>query len=145
MAVGQNVSGEVTSPAQIRHGGTLHHGVSSLHREPASTSAVSSTQTIHSLTYFDRHRNDLASLSVSNHNEALLLQRNLITDLTQSIVWDHWDSLKLQTENAPAFENILVGSAGVTAGLFSVGYVMFALRGGYSLHQPTHLFLHGEC
>ncbi len=53
-----------------------------------------------------------------------------MSDLTQAIVWDHWDSLRLQTENAPAFENILVGSAGVTAGLFSVGYVMFALRGG---------------
>ncbi len=83
-----------------------------------------------SFTSLDRQQQGLANQAVSERTEALLLQRNLMADLTQSIVWNHWDTIKLETEQAPTFGNILVGSAGVTAGLFSVGYVMFALRGG---------------
>ncbi len=44
-------------------------------------------------------------------------------------MWENWDSLKMETEKSPTLGNYFVGSAGVTAGLFSVGYVMVALRG----------------
>ncbi|MEO1528387.1 MAG: cadherin-like domain-containing protein [Planctomycetota bacterium] len=49
-------------------------------------------------------------------------------DIEQAISWDFWD----QTEENPedSTYELVVGTAGAAVGLFSVGYVMWALRGG---------------
>ncbi len=102
----------------------------SLNRDSIDPIQIMTASQQQSFLSFERQQLGLTHQAISERTESLLLQRNLMADLNQSIVWNHWDSLKIETEQAPTFGNILVGSAGVTAGLFSVGYVMFALRGG---------------
>jgi hypothetical protein len=57
-----------------------------------------------------------------------LLARLLQVDLEQAIVWQSWDESRQGVEESPI--SYLVGSAGSAMGLFSVGYVLWALRGG---------------
>jgi hypothetical protein len=57
-----------------------------------------------------------------------MLERLLQMDLEQAIVWQSWDQSKEAEDTSPI--SVLVGSAGSVAGLFSVGYVLWALRGG---------------
>ncbi len=67
---------------------------------------------------------------LSNRSEMLRLNRDMIAGQSQSIFTDRWNNLRSDEVSDASFDDIFVGSAGVTAGLFSVGYVMFALRGG---------------
>ena len=60
--------------------------------------------------------------------EIEMLERLLQLDLEQAIVWQQWDDSGQEFEKSPV--SYLVGSAGTAAGLFSVGYVLWALRGG---------------
>lgn len=56
------------------------------------------------------------------------LEQMIRMDMQQAIVWDLWDKEEALLEESPI--EFLVGSAGAAAGLFSIGYVMWALRGG---------------
>ncbi len=56
------------------------------------------------------------------------LERVLELDLKQAIVWDLWDNPEEALEERPV--TVMVGSAGTAAGLFSIGYAMWGLRGG---------------
>ncbi len=57
-----------------------------------------------------------------------MLERLLQLDLEQAIVWQLWDDNRDAADESPI--SYFVGSAGTAAGLFSVGYVLWALRGG---------------
>ncbi len=59
--------------------------------------------------------------------ELEMFERLLQLDLEQAIVWQQWDESQFQDEGSFHF---YVGTAGVAAGLFSVGYVLWAIRGG---------------
>ena len=56
------------------------------------------------------------------------LERIMQLDIEQAIVWDLWDNPETEYEESQA--EIFVGSAGTAAGFFSIGYVLWALRGG---------------
>ncbi len=61
------------------------------------------------------------------------LERILEMDLAQGIVWTQWDN-DLQNGNENGFDwDVSVGAVGVTAGLVSIGYVLWAIRGGLFL------------
>ncbi len=125
-----NSDDNLGSPTHAHQSGTLRHVPGSLNHDSYESVQLMTASQQQSFLSFERQLQGLGNQAISERTESLLLQRNLMADLNQSIVWNHWDSLKTETEQAPTFGNILVGSAGVTAGLFSVGYVMFALRGG---------------
>jgi hypothetical protein len=57
-----------------------------------------------------------------------MLERLLQLDLEQAIVWQAWDQTRESFEDSSV--SYVVGSAGTAAGLFSIGYVVWALRGG---------------
>ena len=57
-----------------------------------------------------------------------MLERLLQLDLEQAVVWQMWDHARDSFEDSST--HYFVGSASVATGLFSVGYVMWALRGG---------------
>ncbi len=57
-----------------------------------------------------------------------MLERLLQLDLEQAIVWQAWDQTRDSFENSSV--NYVIGSAGTAAGMFSIGYVVWALRGG---------------
>lgn len=59
--------------------------------------------------------------------ESQMLERLLQLDLEQAVVWQQWDDNRSEEE---ALSNVFVGNAGIATGLFSVGYVLWALRGG---------------
>ena len=60
--------------------------------------------------------------------EIEMFERLLQLDLEQAIVWQQWDDAN-QLADESAF-SLYVGSAGVGAGIFSIGYAFWALRGG---------------
>jgi len=65
-------------------------------------------------------------------HDRLVRQELLNADLEEAIVWTKWEDLRNdQVSNAD--QQVIIGTAAVTAGLVSVGYVMFALRGGMFL------------
>ena len=57
-----------------------------------------------------------------------MLERLLQLDIEQAIVWQQWDEGQDDFEKSPT--SYFVGTAGAAAGFFSVGYVLWALRGG---------------
>ena len=57
-----------------------------------------------------------------------MLERLLQLDLEQAIVWQMWDNRSNDLEESPV--TYFVGSAGTAAGVISVGYVVWARRGG---------------
>ena len=57
-----------------------------------------------------------------------MLERLLQLDLEQAIVWHMWDNNENELEKSPV--TYFVGTAGTAAGVASVGYVVWALRGG---------------
>ena len=69
---------------------------------------------------------EFGSQEYSPHAE--MLERLLQLDLEQAIVWQMWDNSRDFFEDSAM--HYVVGSASVATGLFSVGYVMWALRGG---------------
>jgi hypothetical protein len=48
-------------------------------------------------------------------------------DIQQAVVWQDWDTLRETTETPPIL--YVVGSAGSAAGIISVGYLLWILRG----------------
>ncbi len=60
--------------------------------------------------------------------ELEMFERLLQLDLEQAIVWQQWDESRMDDEGSTY--TFYVGTAGVTASLLSVGYVLWALRGG---------------
>ncbi len=75
---------------------------------------------------FSSDRLSLASQRYSPQVE--MLERLLQLDLEQAIVWQAWDQTRETFEESPV--HYVVGSAGVAVGMFSIGYVVWALRGG---------------
>ncbi len=69
----------------------------------------------------------LVDLSAQQSLELEMFGRLLQLDMEQAIVWQQWDQYQ-HTEESPF--SFYIGSAGVAAGIFSVGYVLWALRGG---------------
>ena len=61
-------------------------------------------------------------------DEMRQLERILKMDLRQAILWDMWDNNDNLLDDSPT--RMFIGTAGAAAGLFSFGYVMWALRGG---------------
>ncbi len=57
-----------------------------------------------------------------------MLERLLQLDMEQAILWQQWDDGRDDFGKSPI--SYFVGSAGTAAGAFSVGYVLWALRGG---------------
>jgi hypothetical protein len=51
----------------------------------------------------------------------------LEVDLQQAVLWQDWDTLRETTETPPIL--YVVGSAGSAAGIISVGYLLWILRG----------------
>ena len=60
--------------------------------------------------------------------EIEMLGRLLQLDLEQAIIWQQWDERLDDVDESPI--SYFVGTAGTAAGLFSIGYVLWALRGG---------------
>ena len=60
----------------------------------------------------------------------MMMQNLLQEDLKQAIVWNQWEKLREANEDGTLLGQLSVGTAGATAGLFSIGYLMWALRGG---------------
>jgi len=81
---------------------------------------------------FGEHRIVDMAMAISPA-ETLLLQQLLQVDLQQAIVWNQWDKLRDANEDGTLLGQFSVGTAGATAGLFSIGYLMWALRGGMFL------------
>ncbi len=69
----------------------------------------------------------LLGASLGRSLELEMFGRLLQLDLEQAIVWQQWDQLQQGEETATSF---YVGTAGIAAGMFSIGYVFWALRGG---------------
>lgn len=67
---------------------------------------------------------DIAEIKNNLHD----LELTLANDLRQAILWDMWDSKQWSSSNDPVA--MVIGTAGLAAGFFSIGYVMWALRGG---------------
>ena len=57
-----------------------------------------------------------------------MLGRLLQLDLEQAIIWQQWDERLDNLDESPI--SYFVGTAGTAAGLFSIGYVLWGLRGG---------------
>ncbi|KAA5539094.1 DUF4347 domain-containing protein [Roseiconus nitratireducens] len=66
--------------------------------------------------------------SVEEAPEVRMLERLLKRDLEEAIAWHLWDEWRGNSPDHPS--SYLVGTAQTAAGLFSIGYVMWALRGG---------------
>ena len=64
--------------------------------------------------------------------ELQLFDRLLELDMQQAIVWTQWDDWTPEIKDT-AFGRYYVGIAGATAGIASIGYVLWALRGGLLL------------
>jgi len=56
-----------------------------------------------------------------------MLRELLELDLQQGVVWQEWDTLRETSETPPIL--YVVGSAGSAAGIISVGYLLWILRG----------------
>jgi hypothetical protein len=69
----------------------------------------------------------LVGVSPQQSLELEMFERLLQLDIEQAIVWQQWDQYQQSEESALSF---YIGSAGIAAGIFSVGYVLWALRGG---------------
>ena len=67
---------------------------------------------------------DIAEIKNNLHD----LELTLANDLRQAILWDMWDSKQWSASDDPVA--MVIGTAGLAAGFFSIGYVMWALRGG---------------
>ena len=69
-----------------------------------------------------------SELQASFNQRELALDALLTLDIEQAIAWEYWD----RTEEPPeeSTYEAFIGTAGAAVGLFSVGYVMWALRGG---------------
>ena len=72
--------------------------------------------------------NSLEFASQQYSPQVEMLERLLQIDLEQAIVWQAWDQMREHTDDSPA--TYVIGSAGSAVGVFSVGYVVWALRGG---------------
>jgi hypothetical protein len=70
----------------------------------------------------------LILVSQEHSSEVAMLERLLQLDIEQAIVWQQWDEGQDDSEKSPI--SYFVGTAGAAAGFFSVGYVLWALRGG---------------
>ena len=70
----------------------------------------------------------LDSVSSQRSAELELLERIMRIDLERSIVWQDWDGP--QDSPNESFLNYVAGPVSVGAGMFSIGYVLWALRGG---------------
>ncbi len=70
---------------------------------------------------------DSGNFVLSYSPELEQLERLLVQDLQQAIVWTQWDDLEQQQET-PIL--VYVGAAGAGMSIFSIGYVFWALRGG---------------
>ena len=70
---------------------------------------------------------DLVASRQSHSPELAQLERLLREDLEQAIVWSQWDEMNREQEMDPVL--IFVGAASAGAGVFSIGYVMWAIRG----------------
>ena len=68
-----------------------------------------------------------ADAALTRSSELAMFERLLQLDLEQAIVWQQWDRTIFEEEGS---FNFYVGTAGVAAGLFSIGYVFWAIRGG---------------
>ena len=104
---------------------TMPHGAGTAVGRAQADEQDSMVQAMHRGLYMTR---ELISIDNQYSPHAEMLERLLQMDLEQAIVWQMWD------ESRDFFENYdphyFVGSASVATGLFSVGYVMWALRGG---------------
>ena len=59
--------------------------------------------------------------------EATMFRELLEIDIQQAVVWQDWDTARETTETPPIL--YVVGSAGSAAGIISVGYLLWILRG----------------
>ena len=67
--------------------------------------------------------------------ESAMLRELLEFDLEQAIVWQHWDALRDNFEGSPII--YVVGSAGSAAGVISVGYLLWIIRGSTAITVLT--------
>ena len=71
-----------------------------------------------------------ALLHARNPKESMeteMLRELLQVDLEQAVVWHQWDALQENMETSPIL--YVVGSAGSAAGVISVGYLLWIIRG----------------
>jgi hypothetical protein len=73
------------------------------------------------------------SLMRTGRGESLLMRNLLQADLDEAIVWNRWEQIQQGDEAYSLNGSVGVSTVGVSAGLVSVGYVMWALRGGMFL------------
>ncbi|MCG8652830.1 MAG: Ig-like domain-containing protein, partial [Pirellulales bacterium] len=85
-------------------------------------------QALRSMMFNQLNSDPLAIEQTSSAAQAESLQRLLNLDIAEAIVWHQWD----QTNHTPEeFSQVFaVGTANTALGVFSVGYVFWALRGG---------------
>ncbi len=67
------------------------------------------------------------SIAQRSNWEATMFRELLQIDIQQAVVWQDWDTLRETTETPPIL--YVVGSAGSAAGIISVGYLLWILRG----------------
>ena len=77
--------------------------------------------------YFLNSQSNELQVTPERSLELEMFKRLLQLDLEQAIVWQQWDESRMDEDGSTHF---FVGTAGVAAGLFSVGYVFWAIRGG---------------
>ncbi|EMI15277.1 Cadherin domain protein [Rhodopirellula maiorica SM1] len=66
-------------------------------------------------------------------NETHMLERLLVMDLTHAISWEQWNEEQRANNESTFFGIEQVGAIGAGTGLATVGYVLWALRGGVLL------------
>jgi len=98
----------------------------------AVESLSSAAQNAFNTRVFGEHRIVDMAMAISPA-ETLLLKQLLQVDLQQVIVWSQWEKLRVTNEDGTLLGQFAVSTAGTTAGLFSIGYLMWALRGGMFL------------
>jgi len=69
----------------------------------------------------------VTNVSLQHSAQLEMLERLLQLDLEQAIAWQVWDEIRESTEESRV--QIAISSAGSAMGVFSVGYVVWALRG----------------
>ncbi len=103
---------------------------------PSPVRTLKSLSTLANITYNSRVLGEHSLVDVAlllSPAEALVLNHLLQLDMQQAIVWNQWDKLRHATDDKTILGQFAVGTAGVSAGLFSVGYLMWALRGSVFL------------
>ena len=135
----QEVSSQPTAVAILAPARRRSVDVVDYERDPQAAFEISSTERSDNdanemehedgqdaLIRFDRNHATNANQQLTT--EVVMLERLLQLDLEQAIVWQEWDAYRKST-NETHFQYV-AGAATACTGIASIGYVVWALRGG---------------